>query len=254
MPNRNTRVVVYPGHDDDQDEGADAAGRNRKSDGDLVVHDLAGGRIHPLGFGDTYETRLYLSADGRRLVTVDSGPTVESLTDLKTGKVHDLIYVAGTRKVRHRLYEEFESFSPDGRYALLSTSLDDGTEYDVLDARGREVLRRKVPAKYDSLLAELSGDHRTIALSFTERGRDHVRLYDLRSGRSTTVPGDLPKGVGIDELAWGHDGAILLRTGTDDDDAPVREYRLDPKTGEVRLLRTMRRPAHSAAWVLPDLG
>jgi hypothetical protein len=262
---RDGRVVRLTGARADRDLPfmmVSADGRhlvyNRRSDRRVVVHDLADGRIHPTPLYDVSESGVHLSADGRRMVITDGGPTVDSLTDLATGKTYDLVHVGKTRTVRRHLYEEFESFSPDGRYLLLSSNLADGTEYTVLDARGREVVRRQVRPEHDGVFATLAGDHTTIALAYTSRGRDGVRLYHLRTGRVTTVPVKLPKDVGIDGLTWARGGGLVFRTGlygkNGYDPRHVRDYGLDPETGRIRLLRSLKRPAGTSEWVLPDLG
>lgn len=119
-------------------------------------------------------------------------------------------------------------FAPDGTLWVTSDEGSDFQRLGTIDPRTGRFTAAAPEAKWDVAGFDISDDGRTIAYVVNEAGIDRLKLLDVASRRSRTVP--LPAGGigGVAFAPWGALGFTLTSAK-----APADTYSLDPATLKV---------------------
>ncbi|MFI6481558.1 hypothetical protein ACIBH1_26750 [Nonomuraea sp. NPDC050663] len=233
----------------------------RKSDGKLVVRDLAAGTVTPLpgsaaklprGLG-MIDIDLAFSANGTKLFIdyFDEAGTAKSVVvDLGSGA---LTRINGA--------EMMQSFSPDGSFVLTSRiTSDNTTEFAVYDSAGNEVQSQVVPQVVsNNAPIALNDDGTTVAVVITgpeTTSKARLRTYDLASDTvSEAVKLSYPpEQEAPTRITWeSGDGLTLWTFRSDAEGNPVSavKRRVNPDTGAAKKADSFKIKQGLWTWWLP---
>lgn len=233
----------------------------RKSDGKLVVRDVAKGRVKalpgkaatlPRGVGMS-DIDTAFSSDGSTFAIdyFDAEAKQKSLVvDLQTGAI---ARIPGAEVV--------QGFSPSGDYLLTARTTDDNTtEFAVYDKSGDEVHSRVVPQVIsNNAPIALSGDGTSVAVVITgpqATSKARLRTYDLTTDAvsDAVTLGYSPVREFPSRLVWESADALTLWTysaAPDGSPNAAVKRRINPDTGATSKVDSFGIRSGIWTWWLP---
>ncbi|MEZ0071460.1 hypothetical protein [Planotetraspora sp. GP83] len=267
LPLTDARVfpVTYEGKGDKESSTSIAVSGNgrkvayfRKSDGKLVVRDLASGKVNALpgkaarlpkgvGMGDL---DIFLSPAGDAAVIdyFDQDAKAPSLiVDLKSGKIRKLA-----------AHSVVQGFSPDGTRVLVTdATAENTTEFAVYDEIGHKTNSQIVPQVVaNNTPIALGDDGTSVALIITTpAGKQRLRVYDLASDTvGDAVNVKVPASETANRLEWASDDSLTIWELLNDSNGNAvgaTARHLDPSSGSTSKIDSFKIKSKAWAWWLP---